>query len=85
MIDQKTAIDLAIKANVIDSPDIDSIHIPQAYVDDLTVFANMSASLEREAIINLLKRFAENLLLVENERGSHVVELAISLIEDKKI
>lgn len=87
MIDQSKTLELAVEAGVIDASDLtmDAVHISQAYVDDLTVFANMVASHEREAIMTLLRRFAENLLLVDNERGSHVIELAIGLIEDRKI
>ena len=39
MINQQSVINLAIEAGVIDSADINSIHISPEYIDDLTRFA----------------------------------------------
>lgn len=57
MINQQSVINLAIEAGVIDSADINSIHICQAYIDDLTAFArliqNALINTEREACARL--------------------------------
>lgn len=42
MIDQATVTALAIKAGVIDSADMESIHISKAYINDLTNFAELA-------------------------------------------
>ena len=55
MIDQQTTINLAIKAGVIDSADINSVHIPQGYIDDLAEFAY----LVEEKVCQLLEKLAE--------------------------
>lgn len=41
MIDQTTVTALAIKAGVIDSVDMESIHISKEYINDLTKFAEL--------------------------------------------
>ena len=46
MINQQIVINLAIEAGVIDSADIDSIHISQAYIDDLAHFADLVMQIE---------------------------------------
>lgn len=82
MIDQKTVINLAIESGVIDSADMDSIHISQTYIDDLTRFADLAQQVERGNIIDLLWRFAANLMAVDDHRGRDVIQLTIGMIED---
>ena len=55
MINQQTVINLAIEAGVIDSADINSIHISQEYIDDLTRFAALVIEQERD--MNNVKYF----------------------------
>ena len=55
MLDQKQIIDLAIQSGVIDSANIDSIHISQEYIDDLTRFAALVIEHERD--MNNVKYF----------------------------
>ena len=55
MINQQTVINLAIEAGVIDSADINSIHISQEYIDDLTRFAALVIEHERD--MNNVKYF----------------------------
>ena len=82
MIDQKQIIDLAIKSGVIDSADIDSIHIPQAYIDDLSEFAYLVQQVERAEIIKALELYHANLVEIGNEFGPDVVMAAIKMLED---
>lgn len=82
MIDQKSVIDLAIKAGVIDSADIDSIHIPQAYIDDLSHFADLAMQVERAEIMKMLELFHANLVEAGNQHGPYVIKLAIKMLED---
>ena len=82
MIDQKQIIDLAIKSGVIDSADIDSIHIPQAYIDDLSEFAYLVQQVERAEIIKALEIYHANLVEIGNEFGPDVVMAAIKMLED---
>lgn len=82
MIDQKTVINLAIESGVIDSADMESIHISQAYIDDLAHFADLAQQVERGNIIDLLWRFAANLMAVDDHRGRDVIQLTIGMIED---
>ena len=53
MINQQSVINLAIEAGVIDSADINSIHISKQYIDDLTRFAALVIEQEREACARL--------------------------------
>ena len=62
MIDQKSVIDLAIQSGVIDSADINSIHIPQAYIDDLSHFADLAMQVERSEIIKALELYHAKLV-----------------------
>ena len=55
MINQQTVINLAIEAGLIDSADINSIHISQEYIDDLTRFAALVIEHERD--MNNVKYF----------------------------
>ena len=82
MIDQQTTIDLAIKAGVIDSADINSVHIPQAYIDDLSEFAYLVQQVERAEIIKALELYHANLLEAGNQHGPYVIKLAIKMLED---
>lgn len=82
MIDQRQIINLAIKSGVIDSADINSIHIPQAYIDDLSEFAFLVQQVERAEIIKALEIYHANLLEIGNEFGPDVVLAAIKMLED---
>ena len=82
MIDQKQIIDLAIKSGVIDSADIDSIHISQAYIYDLSEFAFLVQQVERAEIIKALELYHANLVEIGNEFGPDVVMAAIKMLED---
>jgi hypothetical protein len=82
MIDQQKTIALAIKAGVIDSADIDSVHIPQAYIDDLAHFADLAMQVERAEIIKALEIYHANLVEIGNEYGPDVVRAAINMLED---
>lgn len=82
MIDQESVVALAIKAGVIDSADINSIHIPQAYIDDLAHFAHLVEQLERANTVKMLEMLASNLLESDDQRGHDVLWLAVSMIED---
>ena len=57
MINQQSVINLAIEAGVIDSADINSIHISQEYIDDLTRFAALVIEEEREACAKLCEAY----------------------------
>jgi hypothetical protein len=82
MIDQQTTIDLAIKAGVIDSADINSIHISQAYIDDLSEFAYLVQQVERAETIKALELYHARLVEIGNEYGPDVVRAAINMLED---
>ena len=82
MIDQNQVIDLAIKSGVIDSADMESIHISQAYIDDLAHFADLVQQVERAEIMKMLELFHANLLEAGNQHGPHVVGLVIKMLED---
>lgn len=82
MIDQNQVIDLAIQSGVIDSADMESIHISQAYIDDLSHFADLVQQVERAEIMKMLELFHANLTEAGNQHGPHVVELAIKMLED---
>ena len=82
MIDQRQIINLAIKSGVIDSADIDSIHISQAYIDDLSEFAFLLQQVERAEIIKALELYHANLVEIGNEFGPDVVLAAIKVLED---
>ena len=82
MIDQQKTIALAIKAGVIDSADIDSVHIPQAYIDDLSEFAYLVQQAERTKIIIELELYFDKLVEIGNEYGPDVVRAAINMLED---
>ena len=80
MIDQQTTIDLAIKAGVIDSADINSVHIPQAYIDDLAEFAY----LVEEKVCQLLEKLADELAVMDDGRGHNVLKMAVAIIREGK-
>ena len=82
MIDQRQIINLAIKSGVIDSADINSIHIPQAYIDDLSEFAYLVQQVERAETIKALELYHANLVEIGNEYGPDVVMAAIKMLED---
>ena len=82
MIDQNSVIKLAIQSGVIDSADMESIYISQAYIDDLAHFADLAQQVERANIIDMLWRFAANLMAVDDYRGRDVIQLAIGMIEE---
>ena len=82
MLDQKQIIDLAIKSGVIDSANIDSIHISQAYIDDLAHFADLAMQVERAEIIKALELYHANLVEIGNQYGPDVVRAAINMLED---
>ena len=76
MIDQQTTINLAIKAGVIDSADINSVHIPQGYIDDLAEFAY----LVEENVCQLLEKLADELAAIDDGRGNNVLKMAAAMI-----
>jgi hypothetical protein len=82
MIDQQTTIALAIKAGVIDSVDMESIHISQAYIDDLSEFAYLVQQVERAETIKALELYHANLVEIGNEYGPDVVRAAINMLKD---
>lgn len=82
MIDQKQIINLAIKSGVIDSADMESIHISQAYIDDLSEFAYLVQQVERAETIKALQIYHANLVEIGNEFGPDVVLAAIKMLED---
>lgn len=82
MLDQKQIIDLAIQSGVIDSADMESIHISQAYIDDLSEFAYLVQQVERAEIIKALEIYHANLVEIGNEFGPDVVRAAINMLED---
>lgn len=81
MIDQRQIINLAINSGVIDSADIDSIHINQAYIDDLSEFAYLVQQVERAETIKALELYHANLVEIGNEFGPDVVMAAIKMLE----
>lgn len=83
MIDQQTTIALAIKAGVIDSADINSIHISQAYIDDLSEFAYLVQQSERAETLKWLHLFQSNLVEAGNQHGPHVVGLVIKMLDEQ--
>lgn len=82
MIDQESVIKLAIQSGVIDSADMESIHISQAYIDDLSEFAYLVQQVERAEIIKALELYHANLVEIGNEYGPDVVRAAINMLED---
>ena len=82
MIDQNSVIKLAIQSGVIDSADMESIHISQAYIDDLAHFADLAMQVERAEIIKTLELYHANLVEIGNEYGPDVVRAAINMLED---
>ena len=82
MIDQESVIKLAIQSGVIDSADMESIHISQAYIDDLAHFADLAQQVERAEIIKALELYHANLVEIGNEYGPDVVRAAINMLED---
>ena len=81
-MDQKSVINLAIQSGVIDSADMESIHISQAYIDDLAHFADLAMQVERAEIIKALQIYHANLVEIGNEYGPDVVRAAINMLED---
>lgn len=82
MIDQNSVINLAIQSGVIDKADTVGQYISQAYIDDLAHFADLAQQVERANIIDMLWRFAANLMAVDDYRGRDVIQLAIGMIEE---
>lgn len=82
MIDQNSVIKLAIQSGVIDSADMESIYISQAYIDDLAHFADLAMQVERAEIIKALELYHANLVEIGNEYGPDVVRAAINMLED---
>ena len=81
-MDQEQTIQLAIKAGVIDSADINSVHIPCGYIDDLAEFADLAMQVERAEIIKALELYHASLVEIGNEYGPDVVRAAIQMLED---
>jgi hypothetical protein len=81
-MDQNSVIKLAIQSGVIDSADMESIHISQAYIDDLAHFADLAMQVERAEIIKALEIYHANLVEIGNEFGPDVVRAAINMLED---
>ena len=75
-------IALAVKAGVIDSADINSVHIPEGYVADLTKFARMAAAAERAETLKWLHLFHDNLIEAGNQHGPRIVQLVIKMLEE---
>jgi hypothetical protein len=82
VIDQNSVIKLAIQSGVIDSADMESIHISQAYIDDLAHFADLAMQVERAEIIKALELYHAKLVEIGNEYGPDVVRAAINMLED---
>lgn len=80
VIDQESVVALAIKAGVIDSADINSVHIPQGYIDDLAEFAY----LVEEKVCQLLEKLADELAVMDDGRGHNVLKMAVAIIRDGK-
>ena len=81
-MDQESVINLAIQSGVIDSADMESIHISQAYIDDLSEFAYLVQQVERAETLKWLHLFHANLVEIGNEYGPDVVRAAINMLED---
>jgi len=81
-MDQNSVINLAIQSGVIDSADINSVHIPQGYIDDLAEFAYLVQQSERTKIIIELELYFDKLVEIGNEYGPDVVRAAINMLED---
>ena len=81
-MDQNSVIKLAIQSGVIDSADMESIHISQAYIDDLAHFADLAMQVERAEIIKALELYHASLVEIGNEYGPDVVRAAINMLED---
>ena len=81
-MDQNSVIKLAIQSGVIDSADMESIHISQAYIDDLAHFADLAMQVERAEIIKALELYHANLVEIGNEHGPDIVRAAINMLED---
>ena len=81
-MDQNSVIKLAIQSGVIDSADMESIHISQAYIDDLAHFADLAMQVERAEIIKALELYHANLVEIGNQYGPDVVRAAINMLED---
>lgn len=81
-MDQESVIRLAIQSGVIDSADMESIYISQAYIDDLAEFADLAMQVERAEIIKALELYHANLVEIGNEFGPDVVRAAINMLED---
>ena len=82
MIDQQTTIALAVQSGVIDSADIDSIHIPQGYIDDLAHFAYLVEQHERNEIVSSLAKL-ENVM--SDAKGPEVIRFCIGVILGRRI
>lgn len=81
-MDQNSVIKLAIQSGVIDSADMESIHISQAYIDDLAHFADLAMQVERAEIIKALELYHASLVEIGNQYGPDVVRAAINMLED---
>ena len=81
-MDQEQTIQLAIKAGVIDSADINSVHISPEYMADLARFADLVQQVERAEIIKALELYQAGLVEVGSQDGPDVVLAAINMIED---
>lgn len=81
-MDQNSVINLAIQSGVIDSADINSVHIPQGYIDDLSEFAYLVQQAERTKIIIALELYFDKLVMIGNECGPDVVRAAINMLQD---
>ena len=75
-------IRLAVKAGVIDSADINSVHISPEYMADLARFADLVQQVERAEIIKALEIYHASLIEIGNQHGPDVVLTAINMIED---
>ena len=75
-------IRLAVKAGVIDSANINSVHISPEYIADLARFADLVQQVERAEIIKALELYHANLVEVGNQYGPDVVQAAINMLED---
>ena len=79
-MDQESVIRLAIQSGVIDSADMESIHISQAYIDDLAEFAY----LVEENVCQLLEKLADELAAIDDGRGNNVLKMAAAMIREGK-
>jgi hypothetical protein len=83
VIDQESVIRLAIQSGVIDSADMESIHISQSYIDDLSEFAYLVQQVERAETLKWLHLFQSNLVEAGNQHGPHVVGLVIKMLDEQ--